>query len=305
MGSVTVGICAYNEAWNMRNLLNNVTSEQQLPDDSEVLVVASGCMDETPAIVREFASHDSRVKLIEEPVRVGKASAVNIILDRAAGDQIVFLSADVVPRPNCIPALLSAMRISTVGIACGRPVPVQRGRKLVREIVQTLWGFHNWQLEKLNDAGLLMHASEVFLIRRGIVREIPKDMVNDDAYLAVATKRRGYSIVYVPRSEVQVFGPQTVADYLRQRRRILAGHYQVREETGHFSQLLFYSALVRPRITFRLITEYFASHHKITGAMAAGLIEVIAHALAALDVISGRSHAIWSISATTKTAREI
>lgn len=150
-----------------------------------------------------------------------------------------------------------------------------------------------------------MHASEVFCIRRGIVLDIPKGIVNDDAYLAVATKSRGYRIKYVPDSEVGVYCPQTLGDYLRQRRRIIAGHYQIHEKTGHFSQFLFYSALVRPIVTFRLLVGYFALRGKIRSGIGTALIEVAANGLAALDRLRRKSYAVWSISTTTKMTNEL
>jgi len=303
--SLSVGICAYNEAWNMRALLNNITLEQEIASDSEVIVVCSGCHDSTPDIVREFAALDPRVKLIEESTRLGKASAVNLILSRAKGNFIVFISADVIPQPNCLLALFKPMNDPSVGISCGKPVPVPRGRTLIRGIVNTLWGFHNWQLEKLNDAGLLMHASEVFCLRKGIVTSIPTDLVNDDAYIAVRAKSLGYAIKYAPQSQVGVSGPQTVGDYIQQRRRIIAGHYQVHDQTGHFSQFLFYSIVVRPLVTFRILVEYFALHGSIRSGIATGLLELAANFLAGIDRVRGKSHAIWTISTSTKTAREL
>jgi len=289
----------------MRRLLSNITLEQGIPMDSEVIVVCSGCHDSTPEIVREFATLDPRVRLIEESVRLGKASAVNLILSKAKGEFIIFVSADVVPQPGCIVALLGPMTNRSVGISCGQPVPVARGRPLIRGVVDTLWGFHNWQLEKLNDAGLLMHASEVFCLRNGIVTNIPPDLVNDDAYIAVRTKNLGYSIKYAPRSQVGVSGPQTVGDYIRQRRRIIAGHYQVHDQTGHFSQFLFYSVVVRPVVTFRILVEYFALHGSIQSGIATALLELAANLLAGIDRVRGKSHAIWDISTSTKTAREL
>lgn len=245
------------------------------------------------------------MNLVQESNRLGKASAVNLILNRARGENVVFISADVTPKPNCIQALIETMTDRTVGISCGKPVPIPRGRLLVRGIVATLWGFHNWQLQQLNDAGLLMHASEVFCIRRGIVEEIPRDMVNDDAYVAVMAKSRGYFIKYVPRSEVEVYGPQTVGDYLKQRRRIIVGHYQVRKETGKFSQFLFYSALTRPILTLKLLVEYLAQHRMVRDGVATAFLEFVANVLAGVDMLRGRSHAVWSISTTTKTDDEL
>jgi len=300
--SITIGICAYNEGWNIGNLLDNVLHQQGIPPDAEVITVCSGCKDNTPNVVRNFEQRDPRVRLIEEPVRLGKAAAVSRILSEARGDQIIFVSADVTPEPDCLMSLVRTMADPKVGISCGRPEPIQRGRRLVSAIVKTLWGFHNWQLEKLNHAGLLMHASEVFCIRRGIVKQIPRTIVNDDAYLAVKAKSHGYRIKYLRNSQVQVFGPQTIGDYLKQRRRIIAGHYQVRSATGKFSQYLFYSLISRPNLTLKLLTGYFAARREFAGLAAAALIEVVANLLAVSDMIRRKSYAIWSISTTTKTA---
>lgn len=305
MTALTVGICAYNEEWNIGSLLDNILRAQGISKNSEVIVVCSGCIDDTARIVRKIALNDKRVRLIEEPDRLGKAAAVSRILSKARGDYIVFISADVTPKPGCLMSLVTAMDDPKIGIACGKPEPVSRGKTLVRGIVGTLWGFHNWQLEKLNHFGTLMHASELFCIRRGIVNRIPNGMINDDAFIAVATKSAGYMIKYVPESRVEVFGPQTIGDYVKQRRRIIVGHYQVRKATGKFSQYLFYSLLARPRLTLNILMEYFAGTHTVRSGITAGLIEVIANLLALGDLIRGKSHAVWSISTTTKTAKEI
>jgi biofilm PGA synthesis N-glycosyltransferase PgaC len=303
--SSTIGICAHNEEWNIGELLSNILEVQQIPSDAEIITVCSGCTDRTPQVVREFAGRDPRIRLIEESRRLGKATAVNQILAEAKGEQIVLISADVAPRPGCMSGLVREMADERVGISCGKPEPIRRGRKLLRGLVGTLWGFHNWQLEKLNHAGLLMHASEVFCIRKGVVKRIPRDMVNDDAFLAVAVKKAGYLIKYVPQAEVKFFGPQTVPDYIRQRRRIIAGHYQVRVATGQFSQYVLYSLLVRPILTLRTLVEYIAAKGEITGLLVTAFVELASNLLALLDSVRGRSHTIWSISATTKTAVEI
>jgi glycosyltransferase involved in cell wall biosynthesis len=70
---VSVGICAYNEEENIGALLENLLTQQSLPHNSEIIVVCSGCTDETPSIVEKFARKDKRVKLILEEERRGKA----------------------------------------------------------------------------------------------------------------------------------------------------------------------------------------------------------------------------------------
>lgn len=135
MTSLTVGICAYNEEWNIAELLANLTEIQRLPRNSEIITVCSGCTDRTPQVVKGFARKDRRIRLIEEPKRFGKAVALNKILSQARGEQIVVISADVIPREDCIMSLVRSMSDQRVGIACGRPEPIRRGRKLLRGLV--------------------------------------------------------------------------------------------------------------------------------------------------------------------------
>ena len=289
----------------MGQLLSNITDRQNLPCDAEIIVVCSGCHDNTSRIVEQVAERDSRVRLIEEPARLGKAHAVNRILSEAKGNNIIFLSADVTPKPNCLMALVNAMDNPAIGISCGKPSPIRRGSALMRGVIENLWGFHNWQLEQLNHRGILMHASEVFCIRTGLVHGIPENMVNDDAYLAVATKNRGYKIKFVSDSQVDVYGPQTFSDYLKQRRRIIAGHYQIHQTTGSFSSYILYTIFVRPRLTATLLVEYLATTHQIKNVLVLASVEVIANCVAALDVVRRKSYSVWSICHTTKTSQEL
>ena len=98
--SLTVGICAYNEELNIDKLLNNIIDSQKPPVNSEILVVCSGCTDDTVKIVKRFEKKDSRIKPIIEEQRTGKASAVNKILSKAKGELILFISADTLPETS-------------------------------------------------------------------------------------------------------------------------------------------------------------------------------------------------------------
>ena len=49
---LTIGICAYNEEWNIGELLTNILSIQGIPKDAEVIAVCSGCQDGTAEVVR-------------------------------------------------------------------------------------------------------------------------------------------------------------------------------------------------------------------------------------------------------------
>ena len=124
--TVSVGVCAYNEARRISSLLDSVLA-QALPSGFaivEVLVVASGCTDGTDRIVVERAKSDARIVLIKEPERRGKSSALNRILTRYQGDILVLVNGDARLLPGSLSGLVQEFDgDDRVQLACGLPTP--------------------------------------------------------------------------------------------------------------------------------------------------------------------------------------
>ncbi len=298
--SLTIGICAYNEELNIKKLLQNILFEQQLFGEIEVIVVCSGCTDNTVKIVKEFEEKDERIKPIIEEERKGKASAINNILSRAKSDNILFISADTLPKKNCLLKLVTHLEDPEVGIVCGKPVPTNKSTNLVGSIVHLLWNFHDRVFVEIGKKDQIKHASEIFCIRKRIVDKIPVEIVNDDAYLALMVKKKNWKIKYIPEAVVLISGPKTISDYLKQRRRIIWGHQQVRKITGKSPQYLFYLIPLHPIKLFNL-TLTLIKDSKIWTILAFLLLEFGLNFIVIFDVISGRSYIKWSISKTTKS----
>ena len=285
---LTVGICVYNEELNIGTLLKNILFNQQPPSKSEVLVVCSGCTDDTVKIVQEFQKKDSKIRAIIEKERNGKTSAVNHILANAMGDVILFISADTLPNKNCFSKLVSKFEDPKVGIVCGKPVPTNSTTSLVGKIVQLLWSFHDQVFIEMSKTGQLRYASEIFCIRKGIVNKIPLNTVNDDAYIALTAKKKGWIISYEPRGIVSITGPKTFLDYFKQRRRILWGHNQVKKLTGKSPQYIIHMIPLEPskglKLTLKLLSEY-----QIYTVLAFLSLELIINYLAIIDSILGKT----------------
>jgi cellulose synthase/poly-beta-1,6-N-acetylglucosamine synthase-like glycosyltransferase len=296
---VTVGICAYNEGMNIGRLLNNILNLQDLPAKSEILVVCSGCTDSTVPIVSEYSKLDSRVCLHIESERKGKASAVRYILQNARGKAILFVSADTLPANGCFSKLLSMLTLSKVGVVCAHPVPIETSSRFVGQLVKLLWGFHDRTFMQLNDAGLARHATEVFCIRAGIVKDLPAETINDDACLALIAKKKGWLVKYDPQAHVSICGPQTFGDYLKQRRRVLFGHYQARRITGESPQHLFFLFPLFPVQVIKLLL-WFCKTYGLIAFFAFVVVELGINVAAILDSLLGREHATWSVSSSTK-----
>lgn len=229
--SFSVGICAYNEADRVRGLLDSLLSQAVPPPFvmEEVLVVASGCTDGTEAEVRGITRRDPRVRLISEPERRGKASALNRILATYRGHVLVLLNADARLAPGSLAALLRAfVEYPEVGVACGAAVP-ETGGGIPGLVQEVEWDLHNRILEVQSARHQENHCcDELMAMRRGFVTSIPPDLINDGAYLGVLAALAGESVRFCRDARVYVHTPRTVRGVVAQRRRILRGHRQIR-----------------------------------------------------------------------------
>jgi len=298
---VTVGICAYNEEKNIGILLDNIATRQELPFGSEIMVVCSGCTDNTAELVNRRAEKDSRIKLHVEAERHGKASAINYILANGTGDTFLFVSADTLPWKSCFKSLLSKLQTPEVGVVCGKPVPVNAFHSLTDKLVHALWFFHDQVFEELDNSGLARHATEIFVIRKGIVKKIPDETINDDAYIALVARKKGWVIRYSSDSGVSICGPKTFSDYIKQRRRILQGHRQVRKATGESPQHLLYIFPKHPILAASLVLSFIKKKGFAT-FLAFAMVEFTINAVSSIDsLLKRKTNPAWSIASSTKT----
>jgi len=218
MTAISMGIMAYNEEANIGRLLERV-SGQRLTGGTlgEIFVVASGCTDGTVDIVASHARRDPRIVLLLQERREGKASAINFFLSRATGEVLILESGDTLPDEGALDLLVAPFAGESVGMTGARPVPVDPADCLTGHCTRLLWNLHHAIALETPKLG------ELVAFRR-LVREIPVDTAVDEASIEAIVRRAGLEIRYVPEAVVRNKGPETVADLVRQRRRIAAGH---------------------------------------------------------------------------------
>lgn len=78
--------------------------------DYEFVFIDDGSTDRTVAIIREFAAHDRRIKLIEFSYNHGKQAAVSAGIRYASGDYLLYMDPDLQDPPEEIPRFLDCIR---------------------------------------------------------------------------------------------------------------------------------------------------------------------------------------------------
>lgn len=223
---VSIGIPAYNEEKNIHKLLGALLKQKTdrvLID--EIIVISSGSTDKTNAIVEEFLKQENRVTLMKQSKRGGKAAAINEFLKVANNEILVLESADTIPREDTIERLCLPFEDSAVGMTGAHPVPTNDINNYMGYTVHLLWEFHHRIALRSPKCGKLVTF-------RKIIGCIPEDTAVDEAWIECELRRRGYRLVYVPEAIVYNRGPETIEDFLRQRRRIAYGHLDLRNKLG-------------------------------------------------------------------------
>src|SRR5262245_43894324 len=104
-----VGIMAHDEGANIAAALRSVLS-QTGPHlfGLRLVVVASGCTDDTVPRAESVASGDTRVTIVVQERREGKASAVNLFLEETEGAEVLVLTGgDTRLMPGSLEALVA------------------------------------------------------------------------------------------------------------------------------------------------------------------------------------------------------
>lgn len=256
MYKITVGIPTYNEERVIAKSINSVLP--QLSNKDELIVVASGCTDNTIPEIKKIK--DKRVKLIIEKERNGKSSALNIILEKAKGDIIVQTDGDVELSPNAICKLLPHFTNKTIGAVSGNPIPIIPKNNL----------FYDWTImsyrkigeireEEIKTKNYNVHLSGYLMaFRKEALKEVPFAKGAVDAWMGKIIKEKGYKLSYEPEAKVNVQAPLTIKDFLAQKARVRAGYAflpkgprTVKKEILYFPGELFKIPLLRwPKFIF-------------------------------------------------------
>ena len=287
----SVGIMAYNEEANIAHALDSILRQELAGGQiREVIVVASGCQDRTVPIVAGIAAREPRVRLIEQRRREGKASAINLFIGSAKCPVVVMVSADLMVDDGAFEALLRHFEDPAVGMVGGHPIPVNGNATFLGHAVHLQWRLHDRIARDSPKLGEMVAF-------RNVVPSIPLDTAVDELSIQALVTQLGYRLVYEPQAIVYNRGPTTVPDFLRQRRRIYAGHLRIRDQQAYSAPTM--SAWRASRAL--LGSESFSTPRAALWSLGTMGLEATARAMGAYDVRRGRrSHQVWEMCDTTK-----
>lgn len=286
----SVGITAYNEEANIGRLLQAIL-DQRLYDVeiTEIIVVASGCTDRTEEIVREYMDKDPRIQLHVQEKREGKTSAINVFLAHAREKICVLESGDTLPNEDTIGRMVSMFRDPAVGMTGAQKVAVNTPDHIVGVLSHLRLKMEHQLCLEIPRLGELIAFRKVF-------DQLPSDVAMDEAFVEALILRRGMQVRYAPEAVVYNMGPETVSDFVKQRRRNYAGHLYLKDKYGY--QV---SSLENTRVARLALEEVWGAVSLVYTLGVLAILELYSRALGWWDYrVRKKKHVVWDMAWTTK-----
>jgi biofilm PGA synthesis N-glycosyltransferase PgaC len=294
--NVSIVVPAYNEATNIRRLLSALlVQETKVARIVEIVVVASGCTDDTAEVARELGRGRPGMHVHVQERREGKVAAINAYLRMRdpRAEICVVCSADLDVAPDVVEKMVCFLRDhDDVGMVGARPVPNNDGGQFVGRMVKLLWDLHHRVALEVPKMG------EIVAFRASLVEYVSELSVVDEASIEDIVRAKGYNLGYVPDAVVTNHGPETMREYFEQRRRVARGHYWLEFAFGYQVATLDRALLVKAAVETASHEDRFG---KLALAAAIGT-EVAARVAGFWDArVVGGKHRTWRVLQSTKS----
>jgi glycosyltransferase involved in cell wall biosynthesis len=114
---LSVVLPCHNAGGGLERVLTSLQTNLEHLDSWEIIVVSDGSTDDTVPIATRFASQ--RVRVVHEPLRVGKGHALRLGMAKARGRYVAFMDADGDIDPSAIRPFLALMELYEPDVVLG------------------------------------------------------------------------------------------------------------------------------------------------------------------------------------------
>ena len=288
--NVSIGVFAYNEENNIAKLLNSLLNQKlKKVKINEIIVVSSGSTDRTNEIVKKISKKNRKIKLIIEKERRGKASAINLFLQKAKNKVVVIESGDTIPEENCIENLcLPLFENEKLGMTGARAIPTNPKTTFLGRIIHYWW----WISNELPRFG------EMIAFKKFLCPKLSEKTAVDEAYIEAEVSKKGFKKKQVSNAIVYNHGAETFKDLIKQRKRIYIGHKLLEKEKNYSVQSFNITRI------FKLTLRYIFKENSIKTIFAlfiGAIIEVYSRIKGFYEIYFKKENPyVWEIAKTTK-----
>lgn len=220
--SVSIGIPAYNEEANIKNLLESVLKQKEKSFKiKEIIVVLDGCSDNTWQKVGEIK--DKRIHIFENKKRKGQAWCQNKIFALADSEIVVLLEADTLPENSdyLVKLIEPILKNHLTGLVQGNFSPMKGESILERTLFVQISIYKKLNLDRPTDVYVLSSGRGGRAFNRSVYKKLvfPRS-APEDVYALLWCKSKNIKVVYQKTAICLYRCPQTISDYAKERLKI-------------------------------------------------------------------------------------
>jgi poly-beta-1,6-N-acetyl-D-glucosamine synthase len=246
--TVSIILAVHNGAALLRLKVEHLLSLDYPRERMEIVIVSDGSTDGTEDILKEFP--DPPVRSIRCSEHCGKAAALNMGMQSATGEILLFLDIRPTIESSALQLLLSNFADPRVGCVAGELVLRDDGHDAGAKAVGGLyWRYEQWirNCEAKVDSPLGVYGG-FYAVRRKLARALPVGTILDDMLQPLSVIRQGYRSVLDVRARVYDIWPKSLRGEFHRKVRTLAGNFQL-------LQLAPWLLLRQNRLRFELISH--------------------------------------------------
>jgi cellulose synthase/poly-beta-1,6-N-acetylglucosamine synthase-like glycosyltransferase len=225
--TISIILAVHNGAALLRQKVEHLLSLDYPRDRMEIKIVSDGSTDGTDDILNEI--QDPQIKCFRSSEHCGKAAALNLGMQSATGEILLFLDIRPWIENNALQLLLSNFADPHVGCVAGELVLRDDGHDAGAKAVGNLyWRYEQWirNCEAKVDSPLGVYGG-FYAVRRKLASALPEGTILDDMLQPLSVIRQGYRSVLDLRARVYDIWPKSLRGEFHRKVRTLAGNFQL------------------------------------------------------------------------------
>ncbi len=194
---VTIIIACYNEENYIKQKVDSLLDPNEWIPGSQLIIVSGGSTDNTNELLNDYI-HLDHVKVILIPYRFSKIKSVNLAMNYAEHEIIVFSDCRQTMRKKSIQHLIKHFNDPSIGTVSCTLIDTKNNHEpsFFRNTLNQIALRESQYTSSLNVFGAL------YAQRKSVYREIPSDLLFDDLYIVVSTLIQNNILIQEPQAEI-------------------------------------------------------------------------------------------------------
>lgn len=206
--TITVIIPTYNEKQVMQAKFENLSKIDYPKDRLNFIVVDSASTDGTPdeveTIIKKYS--DLNIKILREPIRLGKSHALNLASQHADSDIVATTDADCLWASDSLKNAVAYMYDRSIGAVSGREVLINPNQSSVTRTESQYRKMFNYiRMGESKIHSTLFFEGALALYKRSLLQRFDESC--DDSGTALDLVQRGFRTILVPAVFLNPFPP--------------------------------------------------------------------------------------------------